>query len=89
MNPTDTEEICSLVALLKRNVSPSYHSISPKVMRTCISHFDNALCDIFNKSQLSGVFPDSLTLAKVLPIYKADDILSISNYRPISVLGFF
>ena len=27
--------------------------------------------------------------AKVIPIYKADDKLSVSNYRPVSILSVF
>ena len=88
ITPTDTEEILSIVALLKPKASPVYDSISPKVVRKCISHIGNSLCDIFNKSLLNRVFPDSLKLAKVFPMYKADDRLSVSNYRPISVLTF-
>ena len=82
------EEKLSIVALLKPNASPGYDSISLKVARKCISHIGNSLCDIFNKFLLSGVSPDGLKLAKVIPIYKADDRLSVSNYRPISVLLF-
>ena len=89
ITPTDTEEILSIVALLKPNVSPGYDSISSKIVRECISHIGNSLYDIFSNSLLRGVFLDSLKLAKVLPIYKADDRLSVSNYRPISVLPFF
>ena len=39
ITPKDnTEEILFIVALLKPNVSPGYDSISPKVVRKCISH---------------------------------------------------
>ena len=77
ITPTDTEEILSIVAVLKPNASPGYDSISPKVVRKCIRHIGNSLCDIFNKSLLSGIFPDGLKLAKVIPIYKAHDRLSV------------
>ena len=86
ITPTDTEEILSIVALLKPNASSGYYSMSSKIVRECIRHIGNSLYDIISNSLLSGVFPDSLKLAKVLPIYKADDRLSVSNYRPISVL---
>ena len=36
-----------------------------------------------------GDFPEELKLAKVIPIYKADNEQHIQNYRPISVLPFF
>ena len=41
---------------------------------------------LINKSLETGVFPDSLKLAKVIPIYKAKARENLSNYRPISLL---
>ena len=35
------------------------------------------------------MFPDSMKLAKIVPIFKSGDKKIISNYRPISVLTFF
>ena len=37
----------------------------------------------------NGIFPDSLKIAKVTPVYKSGDSSSLSNYRPISVLPYF
>ena len=47
------------------------------------------LAQIFNKSLESGVFPDALKVAKVVPIHKSDDKMFINNYRPISILPIF
>jgi len=44
---------------------------------------------VFNLSLSQGAFPDELKLAKVTPIYKADDSTILSNYRPVSVLRLF
>ena len=33
----------------------------------------------------TGVFPDSMKTAKVIPLFKAGDKNSFSNYRPISI----
>ena len=41
---------------------------------------------LFNLSIEKRIFPDDLKIAKITPIYKADDL---SNYRPISVLSCF
>ena len=34
----------------------------------------------------TGIFPDSLKIAKIIPIFKKGDTEIIENYRPISIL---
>ena len=41
---------------------------------------------IFNLSFTSGIFPDAMKIAKIIPIFKNDDPTEIKNYRPISLL---
>ena len=48
-----------------------------------------ALVIVFNKSMKTGVFPDFLKVAKVIPIYKDDEADLPKNYRPISLLTIF
>ena len=47
------------------------------------------LANIINLSLQKGIFPDKLKIAKVIPIYKADDPSHFTNYRPISLLSNF
>jgi hypothetical protein len=44
------------------------------------------LCLIVNQSLSTGIFPDKLKIAKVIPLYKKDDPCCMNNYRPISLL---
>ena len=46
----------------------------------------DSLTLIINQSLMSGVFPDKLKLAKVIPLYKKGDSTITDNYRPISLL---
>ena len=41
---------------------------------------------LINKSLETGIVPDKLKLAKVIPIYKSKDKELLNNYRPISLL---
>ena len=45
------------------------------------------ISELFNASVAEGSFPDCLKVARVVPIYKADDKSNVSNYRPISTLN--
>ncbi len=44
---------------------------------------------IFSLSLKTGVVPEDLKVAKVLPLFKADDPRCFNNYRPISILPCF
>ena len=44
---------------------------------------------IINQTLNTGIFPDTLKVAKVRPLYKKGDDRSFSNYRPISLLPSF
>ena len=41
---------------------------------------------IINQYLTTGIFPDKLKVAKVIPIFKKGDKTKFDNYRPISIL---
>ena len=41
---------------------------------------------LVNQTLSTSIFPDSLKVAKVIPLYKKDDKALFDNYRPISIL---
>ena len=43
------------------------------------------LAHLFNVSTLSGIFPSTLKISRVTPIFKKDDPSLPKNYRPISI----
>ena len=46
----------------------------------------DSLSNLFNSCMLTGVFPDELKVAKVMPLFKTGNRSDMSNYRPISIL---
>ena len=74
---------------LQINKSPGYDKISFNVVRNCFGPLLKPLMFIFNLSLQKGSFPDKLKIAKVTPVFKADDVNELWNYRPISVLPCF
>jgi hypothetical protein len=54
-----------------------------KEIKNCILR---PLCSIINQSLNTGIFPNKLKVAKIVPVYKNGDNTYIENYRPISVL---
>ena len=73
---------------LKINKNPGHDGVSFNV-NECFGELCEPLKNLFNLLIVKGIFPDDLKIAKVTPIYKADNSSNISNYRPISVLPCF
>ena len=42
---------------------------------------------MFNISLITGIFPNDMKTAKVIPVFKSGDHLKFCNYRPISLLS--
>ena len=60
--------------------------VSFNVIKNCFSELNIPLKYLFEVPLESGIFPDELKIARVIPLFKAGDLANISNYRPISVL---
>ena len=71
---------------LKPSNSCGHDNISSTALKSISNEISNCITLIKNQSILTGSFPDNLKLAKVVPIFKKDDISQIKNYRLISVL---
>ena len=44
------------------------------------------LNDVFNLSISQGIFPNTMKIAEIIPLFKCKDPSIINNYRPISLL---
>ena len=61
--------------------------IHPLLLSSAALEIFRPVTYIINLTLKQGIFPDSLKIAKVVPIFKQGSRSSCSNYRPISVLS--
>ena len=88
-NPVAPNEIHNIIMTFKNKKSPGYDNIGSTILKEICPEIINVLTYIFNLSFVTGVVPDSLKLAKVIPVYKKGDRNEPGNYRPISLLSIF
>ena len=60
---------------------------SNEIIKAIKNDISKPLTLIINQMLESGIFPDSLKIAKIIPLYKKENINSITNYRPIPLLS--
>ena len=82
-------EIIEIVRNLKNRSSSGFDEIDVKIVKKVIHIICIPLSNIFNSSMTSGIFPEKMKIAKVIPVYKTGSTESVNNYRPISVLPMF
>lgn len=84
----DEREIYNTIMNLKNSYSIGVDKISTKIFKECAINLSRILPNFINESFDSGVFPDSLKIAKVIPIYKkCGSKEDPTNFRPISLLN--
>ena len=89
LKETIPNEVKKVVDQLDSKKSGDIYSITPEIVKLSNEVVAEALSIIFNRCVREGHFPDTLKLAKVIPIHKGDSVLTVSNYRPISLLPIF
>ena len=72
-----------------KNRPASLHSVPASVLKTTSSIMSPILACIINRSITSGIFPDHLKVARVVPVFKGGVKSEMSNYRPISILSIY
>ena len=75
---TSNDEILKIILFLDESKSTGPSSIPVRLLKTAAPYIILPLCKLINISFHTGVFPDSIKVAKVVP-----------TYRPISLLSVF
>ena len=87
MSTCTKNEILEIISCLDYNKAVGLNSIPIKILKLAIGQIAEHLWFIYNLSFTAGIFPDSLEIAKVTPVYKKGSKLDCAIYRPISLLS--
>ena len=71
---------------MENKTSCSVDGISNSFLKSIKSEIVQPETVLINQMLTTGIFPDKLKIAKVVPLYKKGDNTLFSNYRPISIL---
>ena len=82
----DNNAIIRIIKHTKISTSKGHDGISSELLKLITNDISKCITVIINQSLTSGIFPNSLKIAKVTPIFKKENSKLITNYRPISVL---
>ncbi len=80
------ENTVSIIDKFAAKSSFGFDSIFTKLIKTIKVSLIRQITLITNQMLNTGIFPDKLKVAKIMPILKKDDESLFTNYRPISLL---
>ena len=80
-------EVFLLLESIDCKKSFGYDKIHPLLLSSAALEIFRPVTYIINLTLKQGIFPDSLKITKVIPIFKQGSRSSCGNYRPISVLS--
>ena len=79
--------IVETVILSLKNKRPHISTYSIRAIKHIAHLISPTLANIINQSFSTGVFPNCLKIARVIPLFKSGDSTNLNNYRPISILS--
>ena len=89
LKETEPAEFVKVINKLDVKKSGDIYNISPENVKLTGQVVAQCLSIIFNRCIREGHFPDAIKKAKIIPLHKGDSVLSVANYRPISLLPIF
>ena len=83
----DEDTVRKTIQTLPSKNSCGLDGISSKLIKIIEPAIIKPLTLLINQVLNTGIFPDEIKIAKVIPIFKKDDPTLFKNYRPISLLS--
>ena len=80
-------EVLTIISAITNSAS-GYDELPASILKQCINIYIEPLTHLINMSIYQGTFPESLKIARVIPIFKGENEQLVHNHRPISVLPF-
>ena len=84
--PTNSTTVTKIINEFKTRHSTCPDGLSTKLLQYIKEPLIEAITITLNQSLNTGIFPEKLKIAKVIPIHKKEDPSLLENYRPISIL---
>ena len=85
----DDEELNNIIKKCKSKMSTDVNDINMSIVKEIFSSIVQPFKYVCNLSLNSGVFPDRMKTAKVIPLFKSGENNVFTNYRPVSLLPQF
>jgi len=82
-------QVKNKITCLKTKKACGYDMLPAKLLKTASNVLSISLTPIINNSLNSSTFPSILKPAEVSPVFKKNDNMIKTNYRPISILTAF
>ena len=76
---TDAEEVAKIINNLENKKSTGHDDITVKFIKISSIYISELLAQVINISIKTGIYPDQLKIAKILPLYKKGSISDPSN----------
>ena len=89
LDPVSNEEIIEVVKSMGNKTSVDCHDISMSLIKHIVVALAEPITHICNLSFETGVFPEMMKVAKVVPLFKSGEKNVFTNYRPVALLPQF
>lgn len=84
--PVEETEVEKIIDKFNKKKATGVDSISIKLLKLTKPSIVKPITNLINHSLVTSSFPDRLKEAQVTPLYKKNDPMLKSNYRPVSIL---